>query len=589
MKRSGSGYFEWAAVFVAIAMMGTDPSAQTPVKKGAKAWIAPASASRKRDPFPADAKTIVAGKQVFTVNCVACHGPKGDGDGPAAAALDRHPGVLSDPKMWNETNGALFWKITEGNTPMPSFRDALTPEQKWQLIRYVRTLAPKPAGMTIAEAADQPAKKSAPDQNAAAAKPAQAAAEPKGTVENGKIAGMEKDNLKLREEVDNLKATLQQNSDSAATQLQETREAIDDLQRETVIAKTMAKEAYFGTTSMLIGGYGTANFIDQQEDGKDLHKAFSAAFNPLMLWKINDRIFFEGEIELELEGTNTTLNLEVAQVSYLLNDYMTLGAGRFLNPMNFFVERQHMGWVNKFPDKPLAVYDGLLPESLLGMQLRGGIPVGPTRFEYSLFVTNPPTLNMEDSLASGSVEFDDLDNVNNHLSTGGRIGFIPVPHFSIGYGLIASAVGPVGQDINALMQSVDVNIVKESPAIKGLMNIRGQWVWQNVDKVTYDPDGALLFGPVTFNNSRNGGYASLTYRPEYLKNEILKNFEPGVRFDYFSRRNTPGHFDEWRYAFGLDYWIYQNVVVKGSYELDTHHDGDRADQNIIHGEFITGF
>jgi len=597
MNGSGSGFCEWAAVFVAIAMVGSDASAQTPVKKGAKAWIAPTSASRKRDPFPADGKSIAAGKQLCAVNCVACHGAKGDGDGPAAAALDRHPGVLSDRKMWNETDGALFWKITEGNTPMPAFRDVLTPEQRWQLLSYVRTLAPKPAGATDpapAEqaATEQPAKKAAPTasaKNPSEKSGAQNAVESAIVADNEKIAEMEKKNLKLREEMENLRASMQRNSDSAAAQLQETREAIDDLDKELVDTKKMAKESYAGTTKMLIGGYGTANFNEQQDDGKDLHKVFSAAFNPLLLWKISDKILFEGEIELELEETNTTVNLEVAQVSYLLNDYMALGAGRYLNPMNFFVERQHMGWVNKFPDKPLAVYDGLLAESLLGMQLRGGIPLGPMRFEYSLFVANPPTLNMTDSLAFGTVEFEDLENMNNHVATGGRIGFIPVPHFEIGYGLEASQVGPDGQDINALMQSVDVTIAKESPAIKGLINIRGQWVWQKVDRVTFDPDGTLLFGPVTFDNSRNGGYASLSYRPELMKNGILKSLEPGIRFDYLSRRDTPGHFDEWRYAFGLDYWIYQNVVVKGAFELDYHHEGDREDRNVILGEFITGF
>ena len=107
--------------------------------------------------------------------------------------------------------------------------------------------------------------------------------------------------------------------------------------------------------------------------------------------------------------------------------------------------------------------------------------------------------------------------------------------------------------------------------------------------MTFDPDGTLLFGPVTFDNSRNGGYASLSYRPELMKNGILKSLEPGIRFDYLSRRDTPGHFDEWRYAFGLDYWIYQNVVVKGAFELDYHHEGDREDRNVILGEFITGF
>ena len=42
----------------------------------------------------------------------------------------------------------------------------------------------------------------------------------------------------------------------------------------------------------------------------------------------------------------------------------------------------------RLPDKPLAVYDGLLPETYVGAQLRGGIPVGSTRINYSGFIAN---------------------------------------------------------------------------------------------------------------------------------------------------------------------------------------------------------
>lgn len=594
MENFGAGFCFGAAVFLGMAASSAFSAEEMHVMKDGKPWVAPASAARKRNPVPADGKSIDAGKQLFTANCLACHGAMGNGDGPAAAALDHHPGVLSDPKMWSETDGALFWKITEGNTPMPTFRDALTADQRWQVIDYIRTLAPKPATAAVEAAPAKPGKKA----YVAAAKPqpekspAPAASEPNAAETeklNQRIAALNTDDEKLKLELEDLKALVRKNSDSSAAQLQETKETIDDLDRELLDVKKMAKESYPGTTKMLIGGYGTAGFHGPREEGSDFHNAFSAAFNPLMLWKISDRILFEGEIELQLEGSETTVNLEVAQVSYLLNDYMTLGAGRFLNPMNFFVERQHMGWVNKFPDKPLAVYDGLLPESMLGMQLRGGIPAGSMKFEYSVFAANPPTLNTTDSLAYGTVEFGDVDNVNNHMAVGGRIGFIPHPHFEIGYGMLASAIGPEGRKADVLMQSVDVNAVAESPAIKGLVNLRGQWVWQNVDKLTYDADGTGGFGPKTFDNSRNGGYVSLSYRPEFLKNDILRKLEPGIRFDMLNQRDIPTvGFDEWKYAFGLDYWIYQNVVIKGAYEIDRKN-GTGTDGDAILGEFITGF
>src|SRR5204863_1805089 len=138
--------------------------------------------------------------------------------------------------------------------------------------------------------------------------------------------------------------------------------ATDELRQEIETLKTQVKETFPGSTKFLLAGYGTAGFTARS--GED--PFFDAAFNALFLWKLTDRLFFEGEMELEFEDEATTINLEVAQASYLLNDYMTIGVGRFLNTMNFFVERQHMNWVNKLPDKPPAVSDGWIPEPELG-------------------------------------------------------------------------------------------------------------------------------------------------------------------------------------------------------------------------------
>jgi len=116
----------------------------------AQEWTAPSRASRKQNPVPADPATIAKGKELFTAACLPCHGPSGRGDGPSAATLERNgvkvrPGNLSDAKMWLQTDGAIFWKMSEGNTPMPAFQETFTEEQRWQVVNYVRTLAPPPA------------------------------------------------------------------------------------------------------------------------------------------------------------------------------------------------------------------------------------------------------------------------------------------------------------------------------------------------------------------------------------------------------------------------------------------------------------
>src|SRR5438552_5619394 len=365
-----------------------------------------------------------------------------------------------------------------------------------------------------------------------------------------------------------------------------TEAATEELRKEVETLKTQVKETFPGTTKFLLGGYGTAGFTARS--GED--PFFDAAFNAIFLFKMTDRLFFEGELEFEFEDNETTTNLEIAQISYLLNDYMTIGVGRFLNPTNFFVERQHMNWVNKLPDKPLAVYDGLLPESELGGQLRGVIPIGPTKLEYVGFVANAPGLITEsdDFSEIGMLDFDNDANTGGHVAVGGHLGFIPIPQLEIGYGIQRSKVGPRDQAVVAILQSADVNYVQDSTLLKGLINFRAQWVWSHVGNFVYDPDGSQGFGPLEFNNNRNGGYVELDYRPTHIDNDILKNFEGVFRYDRLNQLHTPVGFDEQRWTFGLNYWLTPSTVIKAAYEVDDKNGGAR-DQNAFLMQAAVGF
>src|SRR6266478_2719149 len=215
--------------------------------------------------------------------------------------------------------------------------------------------------------------------------------------------------LQEMQEMKAFKAQMQGVIKPAAAQKSDTDQALDDLEKELKKVKQMAKDSFPGSTKFLLTGYGSGTYTATSRGygpsqppaetpltaDRRAQSFFTATFNPIFLWKMSDRLLFEGEMEMELEDNgDTSLALEMAQMSYVLNDYMTIGAGKFLNPMDYFVERQHMGWVNKMPDKPLAVYDGLVPdESVLGAQVRGGIPLGSTKLGYAFFVANAPNLN----------------------------------------------------------------------------------------------------------------------------------------------------------------------------------------------------
>ena len=101
-------------------------------------WTAPARAAAKKNPVKADAASIGRGKTVYTAECASCHGTRGKGDGPAAKDLEKSPGDMT--KLGGQSDGALFWKITEGKKPMASFATKLTEQQRWDVVNYLHTL-----------------------------------------------------------------------------------------------------------------------------------------------------------------------------------------------------------------------------------------------------------------------------------------------------------------------------------------------------------------------------------------------------------------------------------------------------------------
>ena len=106
-------------------------------------WTAPADADKKTNPVASNEKSLEAGKALFGTNCKSCHGAKGKGDGPKSSELDKAPNDFSKADVQSQSGGALFYKITEGKKPMPSFKKELTEEQRWTVIHYLRTFGAK--------------------------------------------------------------------------------------------------------------------------------------------------------------------------------------------------------------------------------------------------------------------------------------------------------------------------------------------------------------------------------------------------------------------------------------------------------------
>ena len=119
------------------------------------AWVAVAVAQnpggsevgkKMKNPVPASAESIAAGKALFQKNCRFCHGADAKGNGPMAPE-GTHPSDLTDAK-WDRgsTDGEIFLVIREGAGPkfdMKGFKSKLSETDIWNIINYIRSLGPK--------------------------------------------------------------------------------------------------------------------------------------------------------------------------------------------------------------------------------------------------------------------------------------------------------------------------------------------------------------------------------------------------------------------------------------------------------------
>ena len=125
------------SVFILLAFAGRRVAADDATTP----WVAPEDARKVKNPIPATPETLTAAESLFTDNCVLCHGMKGLGDGPGAKAIKVKPANFTDKKLMGaETDGALFWKMSEGRGPMPPWKDDLSEKERWELVNYIRKL-----------------------------------------------------------------------------------------------------------------------------------------------------------------------------------------------------------------------------------------------------------------------------------------------------------------------------------------------------------------------------------------------------------------------------------------------------------------
>ncbi|MBH83368.1 MAG: cytochrome c class I [Flavobacteriales bacterium] len=106
-------------------------------------WQAPESAKEINNPYAGNKIAAQMGQILYSKLCWTCHGKNGKGDGPAATNLSPKPKDFSSTYLQKQTDGELFWKLTNGKGMMVPYKYSLNEEKRWQLINYIRTLSVK--------------------------------------------------------------------------------------------------------------------------------------------------------------------------------------------------------------------------------------------------------------------------------------------------------------------------------------------------------------------------------------------------------------------------------------------------------------
>ena len=103
-------------------------------------WIVPAENLSKLSTFAFSDSTRKAGMNLYITNCKSCHGDPGKNN---VIKLVPPPVDPASDRMQANTDGGMYFKISQGRMPMPTFKNILSPTDVWVVISYLRSFNPK--------------------------------------------------------------------------------------------------------------------------------------------------------------------------------------------------------------------------------------------------------------------------------------------------------------------------------------------------------------------------------------------------------------------------------------------------------------
>lgn len=135
-----------AAVFAQSVSKSQEGQKQAGQAEATPAYVIPPDVAKKPNPIKPTPASVAEGKKMYGFDCAMCHGVSGDGKGDLAGELKLSLKDFRDPATLKDvTDGEMFYVILKGKAPMVGEEGRQTPEEIWNMINFVRSLAKKSA------------------------------------------------------------------------------------------------------------------------------------------------------------------------------------------------------------------------------------------------------------------------------------------------------------------------------------------------------------------------------------------------------------------------------------------------------------
>lgn len=323
-------------------------------------------------------------------------------------------------------------------------------------------------------------------------------------------------------------------------------------------------------TLVHLAGYADVGYVDSDNEPSSYSVG---TFSPIFHYQFRDLVMLEAELEFEVkENGQTETTVEYMAVNVFLNDYVALVAGKFLSPLGQFRQNLHPSWINKMASAPVGFgHDEAAPNAEVGLQFRGGIPLGGNTFNYAIYVGNGPALEAD----AGEIEMIETPGLGSdgdgNKVAGARLGlYMPAANLDIG---LSAASGKASVwDTNAVPityeEGRDYDAAGADFAVRaGLLRLRGEYIEQEV--------GALPGSSAAIEGGKwKAWYAQASYRFSPSKWElVLRTGEYDTPHAGRDRKQN---------AIGVNYLFAGNVIGKINFEAnDNPNAGFEADDRCF--------